>query len=86
MKQLLHRRAQRERAHEAARAAGFAAAVGLDVEVTPDERGDTGRVCGHCGTVGRLDMVDATIARAFLTCPSCGRTWETGRLDQISTV
>ncbi len=74
---------EREPRHrQSARDAGFAAAVGLEVDVVRDEPGDTGWICSHCGTRGKLDMVDATIQRAFLTCPACTRTWDTGRLDQ----
>lgn len=59
--------------------------MGLEVEIDRDVvEPDPGRYCGTCGTEGRLDMVDATIQRAFLTCPACGRTWDTARLDQIS--
>lgn len=68
-----------------ARDIGFAAAMGLEVEIDRSEVDtDTGRNCGTCGTEGRLDMIDATIQRAFLSCPACGRTWDTARLDQIS--
>lgn len=77
----------RARRSEALRARdiGFAAAMGLEVDLdSPEVEADTGRYCGSCGTEGRLDMVDATIQRAFLTCGACGRTWDTARLDQIS--
>ena len=77
-------RSRRSDAHRA-RDIGFAAAMGIEVEIDlPEVEADSGRYCGSCGTEGRLDMVDATIQRAFLSCPACGRTWDTARLDQIS--
>lgn len=35
--------------------------------------------CGTCGTRGRIDMIDTTIRRAYLTCEGCGRIWDTDR-------
>lgn len=82
MPTLRRRRSHDDRAD--ARAAGFAAAVGLEVEIErPSTEEDPGRFCASCGTAGQLDMVDATVQRAFLTCPSCARTWDTSRLDQV---
>ena len=38
-----------------------------------------GMHCGTCGSTGRIDMIDTTVRRAYLTCPACGRIWDTDR-------
>ncbi len=63
------------------RAVGLQAAVGLHVGVEdsrPSSR-PLGLTCGTCGATGRIDMIDMTERRAFVTCPSCARTWDTDR-------
>lgn len=64
-----------------ARAAGQAAALGLD-EPVPDApaRHAGGSTCSHCGARGRLDMVDMPDVRAYFTCPRCTHTWDTDRV------
>lgn len=62
-----------------ARSAGFDAAVGL----LPGSRGDRrahGRTCTHCGAEARIDMIDMPRTRAYLTCPGCGKKWDTERM------
>lgn len=63
------------------RAAGLQAAVGLIGRRRLRRTGTEplGITCGTCGTMGRIDMVDMTERRAYLTCPSCERTWDTDR-------
>ena len=62
------------------RSAGLQAAVGLD---GPEGHAHTttprGLTCGTCGGTARVDMVDMTERRAYLTCPRCARTWDTDR-------
>lgn len=64
------------------RAAGRQAALGLTGRRRRRRRTGTeplGVTCGSCGTPGRIDMVDMTARRAYLTCPGCERTWDTDR-------
>lgn len=35
--------------------------------------------CGTCGSPGRIEMIDTTVRRAYLSCPACGRLWDTDR-------
>lgn len=38
-----------------------------------------GTECGTCGSPGRIEMIDTTVRRAYLSCPNCGRLWDTDR-------
>lgn len=53
--------------------------VGPDHAVPRPSTESRGVDCGSCGAKGRIDMIDMTIRRAYLTCPKCGRTWDTDR-------
>ena len=63
---------------------GFEAAVGIAAQERPSRReAEPSRsldlTCEHCGSTGRIDMVDTAGRRAYLTCPRCQRTWDTDR-------
>ncbi|MGK2928182.1 MAG: hypothetical protein ACSLFO_01235 [Acidimicrobiales bacterium] len=62
-------------------AVGLQAAVGLKacVENSGPSSKPLGITCGTCGATGRIDMIDMTERRAYVTCPSCARTWDTDR-------
>ncbi len=59
---------------------GLEAAVGLPPEEpTLDDQPPPGLACPTCQTIGHIDMVDTAARRAYLTCPACGRNWDTDR-------
>ena len=59
---------------------GLEVAVGLPPEeAEPDEQTPLGLACPTCHTRGHIDMIDTAARRAYLTCPRCGRNWDTDR-------
>lgn len=81
---------RRARQLDETRRAGLAAAVGLEA-VAPDpaasdatdEMPKVRRVpeglCPGCGRLGRIDMIDTTTGRAYLSCAICSTQWDTDR-------
>lgn len=62
------------------RHAGLAAAVGLDAAgEAPKARRVPEGLCPGCGRLGRIDMIDTTTGRAYLSCAVCGTQWDTDR-------
>lgn len=79
-------RLREAREQREARAAGFEAAVGIpahDDAAAAEEATGAGRTCPACDTDGRVDLVDLGSARAYLSCTSCGRSWETSNLASV---
>ncbi len=59
---------------------GMEVAVGLPpAETDRAESPALGLACPTCQTAGQIDMVDTAAGRAYLTCPRCGRNWDTDR-------
>jgi hypothetical protein len=81
---------RRARRLDQTRRAGLAAAVGLDAvgpgvagadaaaEVPKVRRVPEG-LCPGCGRLGRIDMIDTTTGRAYLSCAVCTTQWDTDR-------
>ena len=66
----------------AAREQGLEVALGVEPVVDHDEGARRiSRRCPHCGTRGRIDMVDTSAKRAYLSCDACGCNWDTDSPD-----
>ena len=79
---------RRARQLDQTRRAGLAAAVGLDavgpdpavpVAEMPKVRRVPEGLCPGCGRLGRIDMIDTTTGRAYLSCAVCTTQWDTDR-------
>ena len=71
---------RRARQLDRTRHAGLAAAVGLDaIGEAPKVRPVPEGLCPGCGRLGRIDMIDTTTGRAYLSCVVCSTQWDTDR-------
>ena len=65
------------------RTIGLEAAVGIENRIRTHTRpagsSPSGLTCATCAGRGRVDIIDMTVRRAYITCPGCERTWDTDR-------